>query len=266
MKLNKIAMGIAAAGMLSAFAVPAQAAVIDSWQATINGNTYTDIGRLSLVAGTATVEQEVNGLGQVFVGARFIESTVIYSINYVLDNVVGSGDSGGIALFATNDATTLTVSPSAGVVTALIGSGFAFNFTSGTFLLEETVSGDDLANGILVGIGGTLNNTAGAAGSNGQSVQDIILTALLNGFDIKDSTGASLAPALTDIVFEAQTNNSITSASGPAACSFDADALCLTLNINSNGDAFLVPEPATLGLLGLGLFGMGVALRKRKSA
>lgn len=269
MKLNKIVIGMAAAGMFAALAAPAQAVVLDSWQATINGNTYTDIGRLSLTGGNAIIEQEVNGSGQVFGGARFIESGNIFSISYVLDNVVGPGDTvvGVPAVFAPNDRINITTAPASGVVTgSSSGGGFSFIFQSGSVLVEEAVSGDDLAIGTLVGVGGTLNNTAGFAGANGQSVQDAIFTALLNGFVIRDSSGTPLD--ISTLVFEAQTNNQVTAVSGPAACTFDATAICLTLNINSNGDGFLnrIPEPATLALLGLGLFGMGATLRKRKTS
>lgn len=268
MKLNKLVMGIAAVGMFSAFAAPSQATVLDAWQATINGNTYTNIGRLSLTGGSGTVEQEVNAFGQVFTNARFVESASIYNISFVSDNVVGPTDNGPIVVLNSTDFLSINLSSVKGKVSTIGPAGFAFNFNSGAFSINLLNSPfTPQATGKVSGIGGTFNNTAGFAGGNGETVQDVLFTSLLNGFNLKDSTGKVLD--INKIAFEAHTNNQVGNGPGDAVlgtCSFDTLALCVTVKVNSNGDGFLtttVPEPATLALMGMGLLGMGFSTRRK---
>ncbi len=86
MKLQKLASSIAVLGLASALAAPAQAAyqVLDGWGLQSSFAPVSNIGRLNLVSGNATVEQEVNGLGNAFVGARFQEFGGIFSLTYAL--------------------------------------------------------------------------------------------------------------------------------------------------------------------------------------
>jgi hypothetical protein len=268
MNLKKLASVLAvAAGAVAA--VPAQAAyvVLDGWELNTPATTVTGIGRLNLVSGTATVEQEVNGFGDAFVGARFRESGSIFSVTYTAENTVGAGDSGPPA--ALGDLLTISFTGVEGVVTALNpGGGFAYNFTAGSFMISG--SGGAYAGGSIVGIGGNASSTAVIGGFNGDStLLAAVLAQLHLSFDLKDSDGNSLLPAMAtgEVLFEAVTNNNVTHPIGTGACSFDAAATCASVSVASAGDAYLVrqvPEPGSLALAGLALFGVA-SLGRRAS-
>jgi hypothetical protein len=104
MKLSKLFVGFAALGLVAGFTPSAQASpVLDAWQMEIDGNLYTNIGRLSLTSGSSTVTQEltgpvVNGNPTLAVGDRFTESGILLTISYVQNNVVGPLDSGSTTI------------------------------------------------------------------------------------------------------------------------------------------------------------------------
>ena len=263
MKLKKLTMALAVAA-LPAFAAPAQSAVLDAWQLVINGNTYDDIGRLSLTAGSAQIQQET----PIAVGARFTEAGFIFSISYVQDNVVGAGDTTIFpSAFAPNDALELVFTNVTGQVTSVgPGLGFGFDFQSGDLTIQTAITDTLLATGTVTGVGGTLQATPGISGVNGESVTQVRIDSLFNGFAILDSAGNPVD--LSTALFEAVTNNQTTGVVGSGPCTFDATANCITFNVNSNGDAFLVtqvPEPGTLALLGASMAVLGFgALRRKK--
>lgn len=90
-----------------------------------------------------------------------------------------------------------------------------------------------------------------------------------NFFSTVTTCGASLAGCVFDTTFDsvsAGSGNTLLLAldDGGAGVDDNHDDLVVVLKIN-NGEIQRVPEPATLGLLGFGLAGLGIANRRRKA-
>ena len=165
MKLKTLALATGLAISAMSVAVSAQAAVLDAWQMQITGDTYTNIGRLSLTAGSAKVYQELNATNQVFVGAKFVEDSTVYSISYVQNNVVGPTDTGAPTSFSNADKLSIMLSGVKGHVTSLsAGGGYGYAFDSGIFTVKDYAGTNSiLATGNVIGTTGSFLDHAGFA-------------------------------------------------------------------------------------------------------
>jgi PEP-CTERM motif len=244
----------------------ASAQVLDAWKFQTPSTNNSNIGRLNLLSGSSATEQQLDGSGNVYVGAKFWQSGMLYSLTYTPDSTVGIGDVGAPSLLGE----TLVVSFAnvVGQVTSIGASGFDYVFLSGTFSL--TGASGTYVTGSVVGQGGKVNSTAIIGGTTGDSTFRGQVTSLSPGVVLSDSANNNLAADLLagKVLFQGVTGVTISSNGiTQGACTF-ASGNCAKFNAVSSGDIYLVqspiPEPATAGLMLAGLAGL-VGWKKRRN-
>jgi hypothetical protein len=264
---KKLRSFIVISAVLGSSAMSVSAAeILDAWRMNLPDGSVTNIGHLVVSGGQTTATQELNAMGEVFVGARFQNFGGLFSITYTPENCPGGCDFGAPSVLP--NTLDYSFSGLAGTVTSVgPGGAISFVFDPGVGLAELRVTGDPAVLATFTPTnpsGGSLANFFGAVNTSGTSNLLFDLVSMNSANLFQEADGTNFVPGKHQFALDT-TNQIFSTAQLLESCPWDDAALCSQLLLTQQGkiDALKVPEPGTLALLGMGILGLSYMRRRQ---